>query len=122
MWCTTISAGMDATGSSLPSTAHSISRALTAASTSTLVSKLRASRKAGSSSAALLTLLTPTDEPALAGLTNTGKPSWLASAKVAARSFFMACAVTIRHGTTGMPAWTSKRLVTSLSMPMAEPK
>ena len=95
---------MEACGSSLPSTAHSISRALTAASTSTLLSNASAARSAGSSSAADLTLLTPTDEPALAGFTNTGKPSSAACASVPTQSRANACAVTSRHGTTGIPA------------------
>ena len=70
-----ISPGTDVDGSSLPSTAHSISRASgTAASTTTLRSKARAVSIAGTSSSRVLTFEMPTLDPRFAGLTNTGKP------------------------------------------------
>ena len=70
-----ISPGTDASGSSLPSTATSISRACgTAASTTILRSNSAASAIAVRSSAACFAFEMPTLDPRLAGFTNTGKP------------------------------------------------
>ena len=72
-----ISPGTDVSGSSLPSTAHSISRAFgTAASTTTLRSNCeRQSRSPAPASSGVFTFEMPTLDPRLAGLTNTGSPS-----------------------------------------------
>ena len=64
------------------STPHSISRPTIAASTSTFGSSARAFATAASRSAQSATRLMPTDEPARAGLTNTGSPSRSRSASV----------------------------------------
>ncbi len=62
----------DASGRSLPSTAHSSSRPSHAASISTLRSYWKASSSAALRSAARFTLLIPIDDPSALGLTNTG--------------------------------------------------
>ena len=68
-----ISPGTEASGSSLPSTAHSISRASgTPASITTLRSKSNASRIAAASDSSDVALEIPTLDPRLAGFTNTG--------------------------------------------------
>ena len=70
-----ISPGTDASGSSLPRTAHSISRACgTAASTTILRSNSAARLIAVRSSAACFAFEMPTLDPRFAGFTNTGKP------------------------------------------------
>ena len=72
-----ISAGSDASTrpSGNSSTPHSTSRPTSIASTSTLGSIARAVAIAASRSAQSVTLVMPVDEPARAGLTNTGSPS-----------------------------------------------
>ena len=68
-----ISPGIEACGSSLPSTAHSISRALgTAASMTILRSNSAATRIASCSSSSFFAFEMPTLDPRLAGFTNTG--------------------------------------------------
>ena len=69
---------------------------------------------------AVLTLLTPTDEPWLAGFTNKGKPS-LAVA-VSKLTLLRWPRLSVMKGATLRPASRSKRLHTSLSMHTAEPK
>ncbi len=71
----TISPGTLASGVAPPSTAHSISRPWDIASTMTSESCSKALATAAGSSAASMTLTMPTDDPARAGLTNTGSPS-----------------------------------------------
>ena len=71
-----ISPGTDVFGSSLPSTAHSISRAFgTPASTTTLRSNCERQLDRRHQLVAVLTFEMPTLEPRLAGFTNTGRPS-----------------------------------------------
>src|SRR5262245_29006803 len=99
------------------STPHSTSRPTTAASTSTFGSTARAAAIASSSRSQSLTLLIPYDEPARAGLTNTGRPSRSRSAGLSdwpARS--------TAYGPTGMPSAAASFLVNSLSMAAAEAK
>ena len=68
-----ISPGTDASGVSLPSTAHSISRAFgTAASMTILRSKLPASAIASRRPAASFAFEMPTLDPRFAGFTNIG--------------------------------------------------
>src|SRR5216683_7292006 len=69
-----ISHGSEAMGSSLPSTLISISRAFTARSTMIRRSWRAASSSAADSAGAVATLLMPTLEPRLEGLTKHGKP------------------------------------------------
>jgi hypothetical protein len=71
----TISPGIDASGSRLPSTEHSTSMPVASRSTSTTGSCSKASAIAWSSSTSLTAFEIPTDDPSRAGLTNTGGPS-----------------------------------------------
>ncbi|MNG04291.1 hypothetical protein D3C84_874140 [compost metagenome] len=105
--------------SSLPSTAHSISRPLTADSISTFSSKLNASSTAAAYPASSVTLLTPTEDPWLAGLTNSGRPSLpLTSAKPVRAAL---ARVRVTNGVTARPASRNRRLLMSLSMQTADP-
>ncbi len=81
-----------------------------------LLSYANACSTASANAAGSATLRMPTDDPRLAGLTNTGVPSGPAIASHLGCGS-LACAT--RKSATGMPAPTSNRFITSLSMPTA---
>src|SRR5271168_3149668 len=112
---------MAASGRRFPSTATSISRAFTARSTRIFCANCAASSSAAGKSAARRTLVMPTDEPSVAGFTNTGKRNLRATAFFTASGFACHSArMTTRHSTTGIRASRNRRFCTSLSMPTAE--
>ena len=64
----------------------------------------------------------PTDEPEFAGFTKQGRPIARSTRSITALgSAASSCAFTAIHGTTGMPAASSRRFETSLSICSAEP-
>ena len=79
-------------------------------------SSAEAARQAAGSSAAVATRLMPTLEPWVAGFTASGSPS-----SATARSKSEAPVSSI-HGGVATPAACARRLVRSLSMPIAEPR
>ena len=65
-------------------------------------------------------LVTPTDEPMLAGLTKTGSPS--ASITSSAVPAPTSCSVKDSQRLCAMPCWASTCLAIALSMASAEPR
>ena len=74
---------------------------------------------ARSSSASVLALVTPTDEPMLDGFTNSGSPSWSAIAVGVWGE--TSCSRKASHRAWSMPCWASTCLAIALSMASAEP-
>ena len=64
----------------------------------------------------------PIEDPARAGLTNTGYPSSSTASRTAARpsSVAQSRGRTTSYGPTSNPAWASSRFMNSLSMETAE--
>ena len=87
---------------------------------SAVPSSANAISSAASSSAQSCTFVTPTDEPARAGLTNTGRPSPRARRSQSSRSRAHDARVTDTHGATATPAPCSTVFVKCLSMPSAD--
>src|SRR6266480_409674 len=99
-----ISPATDATGSSLPSTAHSISRiGSIACSTSAFRAYRNASSIPASSSAWSWAFVIPTEEPRVAGFVKTGNPRASARACTPSGSSRQRGSVTTSWGTTGRP-------------------
>ena len=105
--------------SSLPSTPHSISFPITASSIRILLSNRNAVDRAVLYSSLSVTLLTPTDEPALAGFTKRGSPN---VDDISSKEYSIGfCLYKVKEAATGISAAFNSRFVTSLSIAMAEP-
>ena len=116
-----ISPAPEARGSSLPSTAHSISRAWsTPASMMTLRSYCSASVMAASSWSAVRTFEMPTLEPRLAGFTNSGRPSASARWRTDAGSCRQSKAVQAHQRVCGSPWASNTCFISTLSIPTAD--
>src|SRR6185436_5175228 len=117
----TYSPGRLAFGSLLPITAHSISRASTASSTTIFRSYCAANSTACSRDFLSSARETPTDEPRFAGLTKQGRPNLrLIVLIIFARSL---CHCVRRNQTylhIGKPACRNNNFIATLSIPHAE--
>ena len=101
----------------MPRTATSISRPVMASSMRTHSSYSNALANALSASCRVLTLLTPIDEPMLAGLTNIGKPNSLMARSIA--EFASSVSLTVKNFCWAMPFADMICLATDLSIATA---